>query len=118
MNMKKPTTAQKVSAAICIVTAGVAAVGGCTKETLTWPYKRLADDQVQYEAAILLGCVLAALLPVLPDAQIQQIWKDQDERLSEVLEIALLGDATPSRDEEPYPEKFRNIVFCGTTLKR
>lgn len=104
MNIKKPTLAHKVKAAVGIMTVGVTAASPSSKETLTWPYKRLADDQVQYETFIFLGCVLAALLPALPENQIQQLLKDQDERLSEVLWIAQQGDATPSRDEEPYPD--------------
>jgi hypothetical protein len=104
MNMKKPTLADKASAAIFILAHGVSHAGGGTRETLTWPFRGLRDDKVMYEAVNFLSDVLTAQLSVMPADHQSRLWKDQDIRLSEELELALLHDANPSRDEEPYPE--------------
>ena len=104
MNMKKPKFEHKVSAAITILIYGVGDVGLTLKGTLMWPYKNISDKQVRAEAATFLSHVLTGVLQESHPERIEQILKDQDERLSSVLEIEQQDASIPCRDEEPYPD--------------
>lgn len=79
------TSEQKTIAAIFIAVHGAEFVGIRTKAQLMWPHKVFTDEQVEKEASSFLGNALAVLLEALPPPRLDQLLKDQDERLSFVL---------------------------------
>lgn len=104
MNMKQPKFEHKVSAAINILVHGVGQIGETPKAVLMWPYNSFPDRQITFEATTFLSHVLTAVLRESHPERIEQILKDQDERLSSVLEIVQQDARIPCRDAEPYPD--------------
>jgi hypothetical protein len=82
LEIDQPTLQVKTSCAIFITTFGASATGMRTKAQLMWPEKQFTDDDVNIEAANLLGEIHQSLLNQLPQQEIEKIEKRQVERLS------------------------------------
>lgn len=115
--VKQPTLAQRVSAALYVISCRPTLPGVRTIDTLMWPYmtppllprklqeaqKEVADgpwilepDDVRRCAAKLLASVLAELLQAAPPQRLEQISTELAEYLSSELEPALQDERIPS----------------------
>lgn len=115
--IKQPTLAQRVSAALYVISCRPTLPGVRTVDTLMWPYmtppllphklqetqKEVADgpwilepDDVRRFAAKVLASVLAELLQAAPPQRLEQISTELAEHLSSELEPGLQDERIPS----------------------
>lgn len=79
---KQSVVVRKTLAAMFVCAFGADKTGARTKFMVMHPIKEKQDALVMKEAAEFMSSVLVALLAELPPARLEQILKDQDERLS------------------------------------
>lgn len=111
--MKQPSLAQKVGAAVYVMSMWPELPGVATVNTLMWPYMTppmesqtalpaagalwIAEpDDVRRQAAKVLASVCIALLEAAPQPLTERIWTEQAEYLTSAFDVQPPDGRTPS----------------------